>query len=288
VVPGKKVLLIMEIHVKRFESFFKPAAWFTPLLLAASMAGCGGDGDGLGFNPAVVPPTDAGAGTGVDGLGQGPAPVDLLSAGSFVILAEAAVTNIPTSAVTGDVGLSPASGSFNGLACTDMAGTSQIHAVDAAGPAPTCTVIDPSILTVAVTDKGTAFTDAQGRAPDYTELGDGDIGGLNLGPATYKWGTGVMIPTDVTLTGGPNDVWIFQIAQGLSVSSGVHVILAGGAQAKNIFWATFAAADLGTTSHFEGVILSSTSVVMKTGASINGRLYAGTAVTLAQNAVTQP
>jgi Ice-binding-like len=87
---------------------------------------------------------------------------------------------------------------------------------------------------------------------------------------------------------GPNDVWIFQIAQGLTVSSGVQIILAGGALPKNIYWATFAAADLGTTSKFNGVILSQTSIVMKTGASTNGRLMAGTAVDLAQNTVTQP
>jgi hypothetical protein len=88
--------------------------------------------------------------------------------------------------------------------------------------------------------------------------------------------------------GGPNDVWIFQIAQGLSVSSGVQIILTGGALPQNIYWATFAAADLGTTSKFNGVILSQTSIAMKTGASANGRLLAGTQVTLDQNIVTQP
>jgi hypothetical protein len=149
-------------------------------------------------------------------------------------------------------------------------------------------VTDATRLTAAIADKGTAYTDAAGRAPDYTEIGAGNIGGLNLGPATYKWGTGVLIPTNVTLTGGPNDVWIFQIAQGLTVSSGVHIILAVGALAKNVFWQTFAAADLGTTSQFNGVILSKTSIAMKTGASINGRLLAGTQITLDQNTVTQP
>ena len=84
------------------------------------------------------------------------------------------------------------------------------------------------------------------------------------------------------------DVWIFQIAQGISVSSGAQVILAGGALAKNVFWQTFAAADIGTTVKFSGIILSQTAINMKTGASINGRLLAGTAVTLDQNTVTQP
>jgi hypothetical protein len=133
---------------------------------------------------------------------------------------------------------------------------------------------------------GTAYTNAAGRTPDYTELGAGNIGGMNLGPATYKWGTGVLIPTNVTLTGGANDVWIFQIAQGLTVSSGVQIILAGGALPQNIFWQTFAAADIGTTSVFKGVILSQTSIAMKTGSSVDGRLLAQTAVTLDQTRVT--
>jgi len=132
---------------------------------------------------------------------------------------------------------------------------------------------------------GIAYTDANSRAPDYNELGAGNIGGLNLGPATYKWGTAVLIPSNLTLTGGPNDVWIFQIAQGLSVSSGVQIILAGGALPQNIYWATFSAADLATTSKFKGTVLSQTSIAMKTGATINGRLLAGTAVTLDQNVV---
>jgi hypothetical protein len=140
----------------------------------------------------------------------------------------------------------------------------------------------------AVLDVGTAFTDAAGRAPDYTELGAGNIGGLNLGPATYKWSTGVLIPSDVTLTGGANDVWIFEIAQGLTVASGVHINLTGGALAKNVFWQVAGILDLGTTAHFEGIALVQTAITLKTGASVNGRLYAQTAVTLDENTVVEP
>jgi hypothetical protein len=251
------------------------------LALSAILPACGGSSGGPAFNP----PTAAGVGTGRAGLGHGPSPVDLASAGTYAILAESAITNVPTSAVTGDVGLSPATGAGIGLTCAEVTGV--IHDVNNTGPAP-CTSMQTVLLTAAIGDKGTAYTDAAGRAPDYTELGAGNLGGLNLGPATYKWSTGVLITTNVTLTGGANDVWIFQIAQGLTVSSGVRVILAGGALQKNIFWQTFAAADLGTTSQFQGVILSSSSIVLKTGATITGRLLAGTAVTLDQNTVTQP
>jgi hypothetical protein len=47
----------------------------------------------------------------------------------------------------------------------------------------------------------------------------------------------------------------------------VQIILAGGALPKNVYWQTFAAADIGMTSKFSGVILSQTSIAMKTGAS---------------------
>lgn len=276
--------------MNRFENLFKPLIWFMALLLATFAAGCGGGGgDGAAAAAVSASVTAPGVGVGTGGTvgaaGRGPAPVNLRTGGNFVILAQSAITNIPSSAVTGDVGLSPATGAGVGLTCAEVTGT--IYSVDAAGPLP-CRVTDATRLTAAIGDKGTAYTDAAGRAPDYTELGAGNIGGLNLGPATYKWSSGVLIPTNVTLTGGPNDVWIFQIAQGLTVSNGVQIILAGGALAKNVYWQTFAAADIGTTAQFNGVILSQTSIAMKTGASINGRLLAGTAVTLDQNTVKQP
>ena len=83
-----------------------------------------------------------------------------------------------------------------------------------------------------------------GRAPDVTELGAGNIGGMTLTPGVYKWGTGLLIPTDVTLSGSATAVWIFQIAQNLTMSSGVKVVLAGGAQ---IFLATH---DVGAAQGF--------------------------------------
>jgi hypothetical protein len=107
-------------------------------------------------------------------------------------------------------------------------------------------------------------------------------------PGLYKRGTGVAISTDVTLNGGANDVWVFQIAEGLTVASGVQVILSGGAQPKSIFWQVAGDATLNTTSHIEGVILCQTAIALSTGASVNGRLLAQTAVALAQNAVTEP
>ena len=240
-----------------------------------------------GGNKNLVP----GAGTGVGGLGKGPAPVILGAAGNFVILAKSGISNVPNSVITGDLGLSPAAASFiTGFSLTVDASdqfstssqvTGQLFAADYAVPTP-------SNLTTAVLNMETAYTDAAGRAPDSTELGAGNIGGYTLPPAVYKWGTGVLIPTTVTLQGGPNDVWIFQIAQDLTMASATEVILSGGALPENVFWQVFGVVEIGTTAHFEGVILCQTSIAMNTGASINGRLLAQTAVTLDSNVVATP
>ena len=167
-----------------------------------------------------------------------------------------------------------------------MSGT--IYTVDAGGPLP-CRVINATLLTTAVRDMQTAYTDAAGRSkPDFLNLSAGSIGGLTLSPGLYKWTSAVVIPTDVTISGGPNDVWIFQVAGTLKMGSAVKIILAGGAQAKNIFLQASGAVTFGATSHFEGNILSQTAINLQTGASINGRMLAQTAVTLQMNTVVQP
>jgi hypothetical protein len=97
-----------------------------------------------------------------------------------------------------------------------------------------------------------------------------------------------LISTDVTLSGGPDDVWIFQVAGTLNQASATRVTLAGGARAKNIFWQVAGAVTIGTTAHFEGVVLGKTMIAVNTGATVRGRLLAQTAVTLQMNAVTRP
>jgi hypothetical protein len=159
--------------------------------------------------------------------------------------------------------------------------TGKVYAADYAPPTP-------SNLTTAVADMQLAFTDAAGRAPGVTELGAGNIGGTTLAPGVYKWGTGLLIPTDVTLTGSATAVWIFQIAQNLTISSAAKIILAGGALPKNVFWQVAGLVDVGTTAHLEGVVLTQTSITLRTGASINGRLLAQTAVNIDGSTVVQP
>ena len=212
-------------------------------------------------------------------------PVALGSAGSFTVLSKSGVTDVFKTSSDGNVGTSPITGAAIGLTCGEVNGI--IYTVDAAGPLP-CSVTDPTRLTAAVGDMEAAYNDAAGRTlPDAIDLGAGEIGGLTLAPGLYKWGTDVSISNDVTLTGGPND-WIFQIAGTLTEASAKNVTLAGGAQAKNVFWQSAGAVTIGTTAHFEGTILTKTMIAMKTKASINGRLLAQTAVTLQMNTVVPP
>lgn len=212
--------------------------------------------------------------------------VNLGVAGNFVILSKSGITDVYKSAITGDVGTSPITGAAILLKCSEVTGT--IYSVNAAGPLP-CSVINPTRLTTAVGDMQTAYTDAAGRSnPNFINLGAGSIGGKTLTPGLYKWTTSVIIPTNITISGGPDDIWIFQVAGTLIMSSAVRVTLAGGAQAKNIYWQVAGAVSLGTTSHFEGNILGKTGINMTTGATINGRMLAQTAVTLQMNTVTRP
>jgi len=222
----------------------------------------------------------------------GQAPVNLGTAGNFAILAKSGISTVPTSVVTGDIGVSPIdstaiTGFSLNLAAASPFATSAM--ITGKAYAPGYAVPTPAYLTTAIGDMQIAYTDAAGRSiPDFTELGAGQIGGLTLVPGLYKWGTDVLISSDVTLNGGPNEVWIFQIAGKITQANGTKIHLTGGALAANVFWQAFGDVSLGTTAHFEGIIMAQTSISLGTGASINGRLLAQTAVTLEANTVTAP
>ena len=217
------------------------------------------------------------------------AAVALGTAGNFVILAKTAINNISTSAVTGDLGLSPAATSYiTGLALTNATGyatsaqvTGNIYAADMAAPTPIN-------LTTAVNNMITAYNDAAGRPlPDFIELATGIIGGRTLTPGLYKWSSNVTIPTSITISGDANAVWIFQIAGNLTMSSATNMVLIGGALAKNIYWQVAGQATMGTTSHFEGTLMSQTGITFQTGATMNGKALAQTAVVLDANTLVK-
>ncbi len=234
------------------------------------------------------------------------APINLLSTGNFAILSQTGITNTGshTSKITGNIGSSPiTAAAMNNVFCSEITG--KIIGVDAAyvgsgnqtcysgtPPSANKTLVDNAVL-----DMGTAYAEAAGRTnPKATELYTGNLGGRMITPGLYKWSTNVMIPSNVTLYGGANDIWIFQISGNLSLASkgsvatGVKVILAGGAKASNIFWQVGGStgATLGTYSTFNGTILSAKQVIIQTGAVLNGRALAQTQVTLDASTITAP
>lgn len=234
----------------------------------------------LGFSGATV------------ALAAGPAAINLGSAGNFTILSKTGISTTGVTSVVGDIGVSPAAATYiTGFALNLTAGSAFSTSPLVAGKvyAPGYADPTPANITAAVADMQTAYTDAQGRTnPTATELGAGNISGMTLAPGLYKWSTGVTIPTDVTLSGSANDVWIFQIAQNLNISSAARILLSGGAQASNIFWAVAGQTTIGTTAVFNGNILDQTAIVLNTGATLNGRALAQSAVTLDSSTVTVP
>jgi hypothetical protein len=257
------------------------------LSLVSITAACGDNGP----NPTPSPTTPgAGPGTGVPG-GRGPTPVVLGAASNFVILAKTGISTVPTSAITGNIGISPAAATFlTGFSLTLPLNSPFATSTQVTGNvyAPGYAVPTPANLTAAVGAMETAYTDAAGRSlPDHIELASGAIGGMTLPAGLYKWSSAVSIGSNVTLNGSATDVWIMQVAGGLTMASGKRVVLTGGALASNVFWQVAGVVTVGTTAHLEGVVLSQTGITMRTGSSVNGRLYAQTAVTLASTTVVQ-
>jgi hypothetical protein len=218
-------------------------------------------------------------------------PVDLGMAGDYVILSKAGISSVPNSVITGNIGVSPISATaITGFSLSLDASNEFSTSNQVTGKAFAADYTSPtsSNLTTAVSNMEAAYTDAAGRAADYTELYSGDLSGKTLTAGVYKWGTDVLINTDVTLSGGPDDVFIFQISKGVTQAAGASIILKDGIQAKNIFWQVAESVSIGTSSHFEGNILSKTKITLSTLASVNGRLLAQTAVTLDQATVVKP
>lgn len=170
------------------------------MLVAILITGCAKE---------AVSPTDNLPGTSSSDqqrIQSGPATVYLGLAGKFEILSKSGITDVYPSSVTGDVGTSPITGAAIHLTCSEVTGT--IYSVNAAGPP--CKVTNASRLTTAVSNMQTAYTDAAGRSnPNFLNLGAGNIGSTTLTPGLYKWTTAVIIPANVTISGGPNDIWIF-------------------------------------------------------------------------------
>jgi len=225
-------------------------------------------------------------------VGIGPGNINLGGAAIYTILSKTGISTTGVTSITGNIGVSPnaatgitgfglimdPSNVFSKSSPSTLV-SGNVYAADYAAPTP-------ANISTAVTDMQTAFTTANGLTTTViTELGAGNITGMTLVPGLYKWSTGLLISASgVTLTGGPNDTWVFQIGQGMTVANGANIHLAGGAQAKNIYWITASDAVIGSTVNFSGNVLSMTLISVNTGSTVTGRLLGQTAVTL--NAAT--
>ena len=220
-------------------------------------------------------------------------PVQLGTAAPFAVLAGTAVTDVPTSAITGDVGLSPAAGgNYAGLTAGEVTGT--IYAVDAAGPGSS--VNSPGLLTQAKIDLTTAFISASGDLPTTTyAAGDNQLGGKTLTTGVYAFGHAATAnltaanPLVLNGNGDPGSVFVFQASSDLVTASNSVVQLENGAQACNVFWVVGSSATLSSDSTMVGTVMALTSATLDTRATVQGRILARNgAVTLDSNTITIP
>ena len=213
--------------------------------------------------------------------GAGPLTVNLGSAGNFAVLGGSGVSNTGvTTRINGDVGSFPTS-TINGLLSGNVNGILYVTA-------------DP-LVGQAKIDLTTAYNDAQARSTNAISL-PGQLGGLTLVPGLYVngstsgiSGTGSNAILTLDAGGDINATWIFKTGSTFVTDAGTSIVLAGGAQAKNIFWSVGTSATLGTNSIFYGTILADQAITLTTGATLYGRaLTRVAAVTLDTNTVTKP
>ena len=221
------------------------------------------------------------------------APVDLQTAAPFAILSGAEISDAGnTSVITGNVGLSPATGADIGLFCSQVTGA--IYSVDAGGPSP-CRITNGPLLVTAKNNLTAAYVDAAGRTPLTTV--STELGGTTLVAGVYdslSTTFGITAGAGALVLDGQNDpssVFIFQApfsGTGLNVGSASTITLVNGAQACNIFWRVDTAA-INSTANFKGTILALNSITVANGATIEGRLLARNGnVTLINDTITVP
>jgi hypothetical protein len=275
--------------------------WLAGLFVVASMAGCGGGGSDS--TPILMPsPAASSSAGGSSAATKGAvstqaAAVNLGSSANYAILAKAAANTTPISAVTGNVGVSPAARGYSvGWSLitepTDTYFTSaqvvapgKLYAADNVGGTTTAD------LTKAVGDMEIAYNAAVAKPAGvgpFLNLGNGTVSGQTLDPGVYTWDKNVTIPTDLTLKGSATDVWVFQVTGTLNMDAAKKVILTGGALPQNVFWQASGAVTIGATTQFKGIVLGKTSITLGANSSIDGRLLAQTAVTLDATRVTVP
>jgi hypothetical protein len=223
--------------------------------------------------------------------------VPLGAASRFAILASAAITNIPTSDIFGDVGLTPDPGAnISGFSmpatCPEVTGF--VYAVDASGPA--CATVHPVLLANAKASAALAFTNAKAAARGTPQAVSGNLNGLTLYPGLYESGSSIQLSADGFLyldaQGDEDAVFIIRTATSITTEDGSEVVLTKGAQAANVYWTAGSAVTLGTNSSMKGTVIAGTAISLLTGADLEGRALnqgtAAAAITLDASTITIP
>ena len=207
------------------------------------------------------------------------------SADAFAVLGGSMVTNIPTSAISGSVGVWSSGGA---------------NAITGFNFSPGIAVSDPQVTNGLVhagtTEAALAQSGLTGALTSLGLMGTGtllpaDLTGLTLAPGVYTVPAGVSNLTgSLTLdgAGNANAGWVFLMASSLITSPGSAVNVINTGSGAGIFWRVASSATLDTTTSFQGNILASTSITLNTGATIGcGRALASTGgVTLDGNVAT--
>lgn len=227
------------------------------------------------------------------GVTTGPGIINLGTAGDFVLLSKSGISTTGTTQINGNVGVSP-------IGQTALTGFSQI--IDASGEFSTSSFVvgkiyasdyappTPAYVSTAISDQEAAFTAANGLTTNViVDLGAGDVSGMTLAPGLYKWGTGLLITNaGVTLSGGPNDTWVFQISDDFTIDNDAKITLSGGALAKNVFWVTQTQALIGSNVNFKGNVIAKTLISVNTGTNVLGILLSQSAITLNASTIVKP
>ena len=243
-----------------------------------------------------------------------PTAPDLGEAGRFVIMANQLISTTGTTAISnGDIGITPAARTFiTGFTPMGSAGdfaeltNGTSYAPEDANPSPfpyplhyaTLPVgaqwtTTGAMLTQAATDLGNAATflaaDPNPSAP--TQVSPTELGTLVLTRGVYMTASNVGIstgPLTLDAQGDPDSVFIFNIGGTLTTGASGSIILAGQAQAKNIYWRTGGDTVIAAGTAFYGNVIAWTQINVLAGANVTGSLFAVTdQVTLISDTVTK-
>ena len=218
-------------------------------------------------------------------LGTFGQPGYLGNAESFAVIAGTAITNASggtaaETVISGDVAITPAT-------ATGITGFPPGNVVNGAIFAPNVP-LGTTTAADAKADELAAFIDVDLIPPTFPAPGIGpvELGGTSPLPGVYS-ADDFLVNNAVTLNGDWDDIWVFQ-SNTLTTGVDSAIILTGDANPCNVFWHLDSAATIEVGSDFVGTVLAGTSIAAKNAATINGRLFAGAAVTLDQNQITTP